>query len=60
MKFPLLLPGVDIRKGKKLGKDGEAILNKPLGSLPDVRLHVPGDLVEVVQLVPDHSDQIAH
>lgn len=56
MKFPLFLPGVDIGKWKKLGKDGEAILNKPLWSLADMGLHILRDLVEMVKLISDHSD----
>ena len=59
MELPLLLAGVDVGEGQQFGEDGEAVLDEAVGSLANVRLHLLGDLVEVVELVPDHPDEVA-
>lgn len=59
MELPFLLAGVDVGKGQQLGEDGQTILDEAFRCLADVRLHFFGDFVEVVELVPDHPDEVA-
>lgn len=59
MELPFLLAGVYVGKGQQLGENGQAVLNEAFRCLADVRLHFFGDFVEVIELVPDHSNEIA-
>ena len=60
MKPPLLLPRVDISKMQQLWEQFQTVLNESLRSLSDVGLHFFGDLVEVVELVPDDANEVPH
>lgn len=60
MKFPFLLSGINIGKGKKFRENSETIFNKSLRSLTDMRFHFSRDLMKVVELVSDHSYQISN
>lgn len=60
MESPFLLPGVDIRKMQQFRKQLEAVLDKAFRGLSDMALHFFRDLVEMVELVPDHANEVSH
>ena len=60
VKPPLLLPCVNISKMQQLREQFQTVLNESLRSFSDVGLHFFGDLVEVVELVPDYANEVPH
>ena len=57
-QLPLLLDRVNVHERKQLREFPNEILHELLRTLADRVLGLLGDLVEVADLVPDHSDQV--
>lgn len=60
MEFPFLLAGVDIGEVQKFGEQLQTVFDESFGSFADVAADLFGDFMEVVEFVPDHSDEISH
>jgi hypothetical protein len=60
MQFPLFLARVDVGKVEQLREEPEAVFDEVIGCLSDVNFDVLGDLMEMVEFVSDHADQISY
>lgn len=60
MKFPLFLLRVDVGELEEVREKLEAILDKILRRLPYNQSQIFGDLMEVIDFIPDNSDEVSH
>lgn len=60
MKLPLLFASVDKSEVKQLREKFKAVLNKTFRSLADIDLDLLRDLMEMVELVSDDSNEVSH
>lgn len=60
VESPFLLPSVDIRKMQQLRKQLEAVLDESLRGLSNMAFHFFWDLVEMVEFVPYHANEVSN
>lgn len=60
MESPFLLPRVDVSKMQQFREEFKTILNEPFRSPADMALYFFGDLMEMVEFVPDDANEVSH